>query len=226
MKKAISALLAFVMLLGLCACGEKEPAPSTTTAPVPPTASSGPVHCHTFHDADCVTPKTCTDCGETRGEALGHDYNEGTCSHCGEEDPTYVALLDGDWRTEALNDTGSQMECIILRFHEDGTARLSAGIYDRLSDVPEDQRKDSMMNEDNWYDYSGEIYYYAGFGVYDVVSYSVEGDTITCTLGYDDTVAGTMILERTAGNMLTVTYFEGPFSVSFLQVGDVLNGEQ
>ena len=80
-----------------------------------------------------------------------------------------------------------------------------------------------MLNEENWYDYSGEIYYYAGFGVGDQLVYTVDGNIITCELRQDDMVAGTMILERTAGNMLTVTYFEGHFSIFYLQVGDVLS---
>ncbi len=43
---------------------------------------------HVFADADCLTPKTCTECGETEGEALGHDWVEAdcvtpkTCSRC------------------------------------------------------------------------------------------------------------------------------------------------
>ncbi|MBQ7972505.1 MAG: hypothetical protein IJ291_03520 [Lachnospiraceae bacterium] len=47
-------------------------------------------HEHTFTDANCTTPKTCTDCGVTEGTALGHAWMEAsctapkTCSVCGE----------------------------------------------------------------------------------------------------------------------------------------------
>ena len=34
---------------------------------------------HQFTDADCVTPKTCSECGETEGEALGHSWVEADC---------------------------------------------------------------------------------------------------------------------------------------------------
>ena len=224
MRLAISILLLCAMSVFLCACGS-EPAPTTTAAPPPTTTLPDPGCAHVYADADCVIPKTCTLCGATRGSALGHDYTEGICSRCGAEDPTFVALLDGNWRTEALNEDGSQMEFINLRFADDGTAMFAAGIYDRLSDVPEDQREEYMKDENNWYDYSGEIYYYAGFGVGNTVNYSVEGNVITCTLVYDDVVEGTLILERTAGNMLTVTYFDGHFSIIYLQVGDVLCAE-
>lgn len=48
-------------------------------------------HVHQWKDADCETAKTCTDCGETEGEALGHDALEANyqdpslCSRCGLE---------------------------------------------------------------------------------------------------------------------------------------------
>ena len=37
-------------------------------------------HSHTYQSATCTKPKTCTECGETVGEALGHDYKEATCT--------------------------------------------------------------------------------------------------------------------------------------------------
>lgn len=222
MKRFISTLLVFFMLFVLCACGE-EPTPTTTAAPQPTTTTPEPACVHVYTDADCVTPRTCTLCGAARGEALGHDYTEGICSRCGGEDSTYVALLDGDWRFDALSENGSQLEYIVLQFSDDGTAYFGAGIYDRLSDVPEEERDSYMLDEENWYDYSGEIYYFAGFGVGDELVYTVEGNIITCELKYEDTVYGTLILERTGGNMLTVTYFEGDFSIYYLQVGDVLS---
>ena len=44
---------------------------------------------HDWKDATCEAPKTCGNCGETEGDALGHDYNEGVCGNCGEADPDY-----------------------------------------------------------------------------------------------------------------------------------------
>lgn len=34
---------------------------------------------HTWAEADCVTPRTCSECGETEGEPLGHSWAEATC---------------------------------------------------------------------------------------------------------------------------------------------------
>lgn len=47
-------------------------------------------HTHSFSDATCTEPAKC-ECGETEGEALGHNYSEGVCSRCGAADPDYVA---------------------------------------------------------------------------------------------------------------------------------------
>lgn len=44
-------------------------------------------HEHTWVDATCTEPKTCSECGETEGEALGHTWVDATCTeakHCSE----------------------------------------------------------------------------------------------------------------------------------------------
>lgn len=51
---------------------------------------SGCGHEHSWQEASCTQPKTCTECGETEGEPLGHSPSEATvwepsvCSLCGE----------------------------------------------------------------------------------------------------------------------------------------------
>ena len=68
-KRILCAALVCLLLLTLTACGCKH---------------------ETWLDADCVTPKTCAECGETEGEALGHDWVEAdcltakTCAVCGQ----------------------------------------------------------------------------------------------------------------------------------------------
>ena len=55
---------------------------------------------HTWKNADCAAPKTCTVCGETEGETLGHSWvdadcvNPKTCTVCGE---TEGEALGHDW---------------------------------------------------------------------------------------------------------------------------------
>ncbi|MBQ2383900.1 MAG: hypothetical protein II290_07660, partial [Oscillospiraceae bacterium] len=47
---------------------------------------------HDWVDATCTEPKTCRNCGETEGEALGHNYvvTTGICSRCGGRAPFSV----------------------------------------------------------------------------------------------------------------------------------------
>ena len=41
---------------------------------------TGCAHEHAFSNADCLTPKTCTECGKTDGLALGHTWIAATCT--------------------------------------------------------------------------------------------------------------------------------------------------
>ncbi len=58
MKRKVCYLIALLCVCVLAGCG----------------------HNHVWKDADCNSPKTCEECGETEGEALGHDYREATCT--------------------------------------------------------------------------------------------------------------------------------------------------
>ena len=46
-------------------------------------------HEHTWVDATCTTPKTCSGCGETEGEALGHTYFYNLCLVCYAANPYF-----------------------------------------------------------------------------------------------------------------------------------------
>lgn len=59
MKKHISFIFILLTLFFLTACG----------------------HEHEFTEATCTTPPTCSICGKTEGEALGHSYSEATCTN-------------------------------------------------------------------------------------------------------------------------------------------------
>lgn len=57
-KRFAMMILALFMAFAVCACG----------------------HEHTWVEATCITPKTCSACGATEGEALGHTWAEATCT--------------------------------------------------------------------------------------------------------------------------------------------------
>ena len=54
-------------------------------------APTEPPHQHEWLAADCYNPKKCKTCGETEGNALGHDFgnNNPNCSRCGTPNPNY-----------------------------------------------------------------------------------------------------------------------------------------
>ena len=60
--KYLCLLAAVLLCLVLAACGSPEEQ-----------------HQHTFTDATCTAPKTCTECGETEGAAKGHTFADATC---------------------------------------------------------------------------------------------------------------------------------------------------
>lgn len=51
---------------------------------------------HTFADADCKNPKTCTICGATEGDALGHNWGEPTYINNGNGTHTATSVCGND----------------------------------------------------------------------------------------------------------------------------------
>lgn len=89
MKKLSVLLLTLVLVLALTACGcEHEFAAATCTAPSTCTLcgeTEGEALGHVWMAATCDTPKTCETCGTTDGEPKGHTMVEATCEeakHC------------------------------------------------------------------------------------------------------------------------------------------------
>ena len=68
--------------------GTQAPTEETTTTPTEEpttkpteTPTTKPTTCsHSYKDATCTAPKTCTKCGATSGSALGHSYKDATCT--------------------------------------------------------------------------------------------------------------------------------------------------
>ncbi|MGN0279832.1 MAG: hypothetical protein ACI4C4_10820 [Lachnospiraceae bacterium] len=62
-------------------------------------------HEHTWVDATCTEPKTCSECGETEGEPLGHTWVEATCA-----EPKHCSIC-GETEGEALAHTWVEATC-------------------------------------------------------------------------------------------------------------------
>ena len=52
-------------------------------------ATEGEANGHEWKDANCSDPKTCTVCGTTSGSTAAHDFSEGKCTICGKNDPDF-----------------------------------------------------------------------------------------------------------------------------------------
>lgn len=64
---------------------------------------------HEFADANCETPKTCTKCGETEGEALGHTWTDADCVT-----PKTCSVCDAT-EGEALGHTWVDADCVTAK---------------------------------------------------------------------------------------------------------------
>ncbi|MBQ9248825.1 MAG: hypothetical protein IJ179_00485 [Oscillospiraceae bacterium] len=82
MKRITALLLCLAMILALTGCGHEHTwVEATCTEPKTCStcgATEGEALGHTWKDATCTEPKVCTVCGETEGDALGHTWAEAT----------------------------------------------------------------------------------------------------------------------------------------------------
>lgn len=84
MKKRVLFLplvMIFIFLLASCGCSHEW---TNGTCDTPKTCSlcektEGEALGHAWQDANCIAARTCTTCGKTEGEALGHNWAEATC---------------------------------------------------------------------------------------------------------------------------------------------------
>lgn len=71
-------------------------------------------HTHTWRAATCISPKTCANCGETQGSALGHSWTDATCTspktctRCGK---TQGSALGHSWTESTCTGPGTCTRC-------------------------------------------------------------------------------------------------------------------
>ena len=72
MKKFFITLMLAVLAIIFTGCSQNTAQQTTVQQTT--------THQHSFSEATCLKPATCTKCGETSGAALGHDWKAATCT--------------------------------------------------------------------------------------------------------------------------------------------------
>lgn len=215
-KKRTSLLIVGCVLFCLCACGGTKNDPYQPQ----PTSTS---HTHSFSDATCSSPKTCTDCGETEGNALGHDYVNNKCSRCGEVDPD---SLPTDLNSLFVIDS-FEYEYKSGTFTDSfGNTYNGVHYYTDLYEANNGDEPRSLFNLDGGYKlFTGSIVaspetdadytYYVNIYVDDVLKFSKTGfSKISGKVDFKVDVTDGEILKITAGK-------EGPMGSFYQEIGIV-----
>lgn len=85
MRSVLSLFLALALFLSLTACASDITEPDSFGS-VPITSSTNhsgsdeTIHIHVWKDASCTSPKTCSSCGATEGQAVAHSWENATCT--------------------------------------------------------------------------------------------------------------------------------------------------
>ena len=178
---------------------------------------------HTWTDATCNAPKTCSVCGATEGEAAGHSYTQGVCVHCGEAQAGYKALTAYGWRTAGLIPSGGELDVITLWFAGEEST-IGAGFYQPLDSLDEDLQDAYLSDPDSLVDHNGKKYFFMGFGDWRPMSHVEQGDTVVVSI-LEDVVTGTITMVRTGVDQYTITEITGKIMddvvTSCLAVGSV-----
>ena len=81
-------------------------APTTKPTTKPTEKPTEPPHTHTWKNATCQTPKTCTGCGATEGSVGSHTFENGICTVCKTADilnPNTNLQICGDTNPEYIS---------------------------------------------------------------------------------------------------------------------------
>ena len=166
MKKGWIAFLLIAMLLCLCACDGNDVHNTNPPTGAAPTACS-----HSFAEATCTAPKTCTKCGATEGDPAGHTLTA-VCAACGRTNAEFVDLLDANWICKEEED-GRLTVATYYFYEEEGTRGVQIGYnqYMKLEKMAEEMgrtveevRAEYAENE-MLYDFDGVEYVYDGWGM-------------------------------------------------------------
>lgn len=120
----------FALLISLTGCCMHSWTEATCTEPKTCSkcgAIEGAAKGHTFHEAICNAPKTCDVCGYTEGEKLEHHFLEATC------DNPETCEICGETRGEALGHTTGLGVCDICGEKQTWKSFQASMILDMLN---------------------------------------------------------------------------------------------
>ena len=173
-----------------------------------------PLADHTWIDAICVAPKTCSVCNATEGDVADHNYQDGVCTGCGLEQD--FGQITGKWFLEGISNEYNEYEQMNLFFWaEDKTAGFSAAFFYPLEYTTQEEL-DFILTY-GYYEYNGipryfydvtefngQYYYSAMFGTTAAGSFKQNGNVITIELSAYYGGEGVLTLRRVSETVLEV----------------------
>lgn len=166
--------------------------PATTPATIATTCS------HSYKDATCTAPKTCSKCGATEGNAAGHSYSNGTCTVCGAADPN-VPFENNSWAAYIVKAGTSEQGEVLSQYI------LSPTDFQGYTHK-EYYSNESYFNVNNGsITYNGKTYYDFWFSSeMNGITWEDNGNTVTVTFAYNEPIIE-LVLTRTGETQFTVT---------------------
>ena len=206
---------------------ENYPTPSQSNGVTPPNVEDCE---HTFKDATCIEPQTCTKCWTTQGSALGHTTTNGTCTRCGatigsgsqggtQEQSTSIDLTSASNKVSA---SGSKLEFATgsLKVTVDKASSsndlvdktgegYSARVYQGATLTVEYSQMTKIVITCDSYEYSGKSYY-SGFDGMTVAGATITRDGLVITITFDQPtdkfVSGSMASQT---RIMSIEVFSG-----------------
>ena len=192
----------------VCECGDTYQADET--------AALG----HTWADATCQAPKTCTVCAFTEGDVADHDYQSGTCSVCGEKDPNFKALTKGSWVRGKIVKDQYVKQTLTFSSKDGMSPAWDVRYFENIGTEADPDFMDYLISEGKLIQIDGIYYQHMGMGDMGEISFTEKGNTITVIFLYWES---SIVLERISGNQLQVTAIKGnpPIDTKAMKVGDI-----
>ena len=177
---------------------------------------------HTWVDATCTAPKTCSVCAATEGDVGAHNYQNGTCAGCGAADPSYKALKAASW---ACYKPGSSLMGMpgMSQFRLNFDGQWVWRFFEAL-DEPEEEFMEDWIASGQLLQLDGKYYLWQGMADMGEFTFTESGSTVNVNAeGWGFTIT----LQRISGNQLKITAMTGDVGTFMpgLAVGDIYTCE-